>query len=205
MRTFLFLVISLLITSTPEAATTHNYQEARVHNTKIEQRFVDWHQRAQAHAQTLAHSKHRIIKDWRDQLHSLNFTDELQALRLLNRFINEDVRYVDDFTHFHQKDFWDDPETTLEEGGDCEDIALLKAASLHLLDWPEERMHLLVGYLLERGKPESHAVLLIETASGDQYVLRSIENRVVLPDRFNFRPIFAVDSQGVLIVKQHTK
>jgi predicted transglutaminase-like cysteine proteinase len=43
-------------------------------------------------------------------------------------------------------------ETVVTEGGDCEDIALVKAAALHRYDLPSDKMHLLVGLLTERGK-----------------------------------------------------
>lgn len=194
---FLIFFIPTALFSLPE----HNYRETRIHSQKIEDRFGDWHKRAQEHSKVLEISDHHKIRRWRDQMAGINLTNELAGVRHLNALINSDIEYVDDFTHFHKKDFWDDPETTLEEGGDCEDIALLKAASLHLLNWPENRMHLLVGYLMERGKKESHAVLLIETQNGDQHILRSITDQVVLPDQFNFLPIYAVDTEGTVIVK----
>ena len=124
-----------------------------------------------------------------------------EGLHKLNNLINGDVVYRDDYSHFHQKDFWADPVTTLEEGGDCEDIALLKAASLHRLKWPSKRMHLLFGYLMERGKHESHAVLLVETRDGSQYILRSITDQVIPPDEYNFIPIYAVDGEGEFIAR----
>jgi predicted transglutaminase-like cysteine proteinase len=90
----------------------------------------------------------------------------------------------------------------LQEGGDSEDIALLKAASLLRLDWPADHMQLLVGYLIEGGRRESHAVLLVMTRSGHQVVMRSTTNEVVPPDRFPFVPLFAVNGEGVFLVKK---
>ena len=132
---------------------------------------------------------------------SLDFNDEISSLKRLNRMINGDIIYVDDYHHFHKTDYWADPETTLTEGGDCEDIALVKAATLHRFDWPTDRMHLLVGILTERGKKESHAVLMVETSGGEQLVLRSLTDQVVHPSEFGFIPIYAVDRHGTLIVK----
>jgi predicted transglutaminase-like cysteine proteinase len=131
----------------------------------------------------------------------LDFTDEVKALEQLNRFINNDVTYIDDYHHFHKSDYWADPETTILEGGDCEDIALLKASVLQRFGWPAERKHLLVGLLTERGNQESHAVLLVETSTGDQLILRSITDEVVHPSDYEFIPIYAVDQHGTLIVK----
>ena len=67
--------------------------------------------------------------------------------------------------------------------------------------WPAERKHLLVGLVTERGKNESHAVLLVETSTGEQLILRSITDEVVHPSEYQFIPIYAVDQYGTLIVK----
>lgn len=177
------------------------YEEIRIHNAKIEARLSDWHLRARLHADHMETSDHPRIVHWREQLVTIDFTNELDGLKLLNRLINSDIRYIDDYHHFHKEDYWADPETAIVEGGDCEDIALVKAATLHRFGWPGDRMHLLIGYLTERGKKESHAVLLIETSADEQYILRSITDGVVKPPEFKFIPVYAVDEYGTLIVK----
>lgn len=179
------------------------YEEIRLHNAKVEARLSDWFVRTQVHADQMNTSSHPAVVRWRKQLANLDFTDEVSGLEQLNQMINDDIIYVDDYHHFHKSDYWADPETTITEGGDCEDIALVKAATLHRFDWPEDKMHLLIGYLTERGKKESHAVLLVETKGGEQLVLRSITNEVVRPSEFGFIPIYAVDRNGTLIIKSN--
>jgi predicted transglutaminase-like cysteine proteinase len=142
----------------------------------------------------------RIVA-WREQLVELDFQYEVNALEKLNEFVNADVDYVDDYHHFHKADYWAEPETVLTEGGDCEDIALVKAATLRRFNWPGDKVHLLVGFLTERGKKESHAVLLVETSEGEQLVMRSINDDVVPLSKFPFVPVYAVDRYGTLIVK----
>jgi len=67
--------------------------------------------------------------------------------------------------------------------------------------WHAQRMHLLVGFLVERGKKESHAVLLVETSNGDQLIMRSITDELVHPSEFGFIAVYAVDQNGTLVVK----
>ena len=197
-----FIAVATLLLAVPVLSSVPElYEEIRLHNAKIEARLADWSKRARLHADSMATSSNPRIARWREQLVSLDFNDEAAALKQLNRLINEDVTYVDDYHHYHKADYWAAPETTITEGGDCEDIALLKAATLKRFDWPDERMHLLVGFLIERGKKESHAVLLVETANGDQLILRSITDEVVHPSEFGFIPVYAVDHYGTLIVK----
>lgn len=199
----LILALAILITAMPLQAGyhLHDYTETRVHNQKIEERLAEWIHRARQHRAILLESDHPKIVQWREQISSIEFTDQITGLQRLNAVVNSDVIYVDDYSHYHLKDYWALPDQTLEEGGDCEDIALLKAASLFLVGWPEHKMHLLVGFLTERGTPESHAVLLVETDDGHQHILRSITDEVVTPDLFAFTPIYAVDKQGTLVVK----
>lgn len=195
---FLAWVLSInpLSASVPEL-----YEEIRIHNAKIESRLSNWSNRARLHADHMNISNNQKIITWREQLIDLDFHDEVAGLKKLNRLINGDINYSDDYHHFHKADYWADPETTITEGGDCEDIALVKAATLHRFDWPSDKMHLLVGFLTERGKKESHAVLLVETSNGEQLILRSITDDVVHPSDFGFTPIYAVDQSGTLIVK----
>lgn len=194
-----YLCISYLCLSS--ASATELYEEIRFHNKKIETRLTDWLQRAKLHADEITTSNHPKLVKWREQLAVLDFEDEVTALKQLNRFINEDITYIDDYHHFNKSDYWADPETALTEGGDCEDIALVKASVLQRFGWPAERNHLLVGLLTEGGRKESHAVLLVETSTGDQLILRSITDDVVHPSDYEFIPIYAVDQHGAMIVK----
>ena len=195
---FLFLALQgfPLSASVPEL-----YEEIRTHNLKLEKRLANWYERASLHADQMNTSNAPRIVAWREQLVGLNLKEETLALMKLNKFINDDVDYVDDYHHFHKADYWADPETALIEGGDCEDIALVKAATLGRFGWPGDKMHLLVGFLTERGEKESHAVLLVETSGGEQFIMRSITDDVVPPSEFQFVPIYAVDQYGTLIVK----
>ena len=201
--TLVFCLILLFLINPVSANVIELYEEIRIHNAKIEHRLADWNNRTMLHADSMNTSNNPKIVKWRKQLIELDFHDETAGLKKLNRLINEDITYVDDYHHFHKADYWADPETVLTEGGDCEDIALVKAATLHRFDWPSDKMHLLVGLLTERGKKESHAVLLVETSNGDQLILRSITNQVVHPSEFGFIPIYAVDQYGTLVVKSN--
>jgi predicted transglutaminase-like cysteine proteinase len=197
----IFCLILICLLKPLSASVPELYEEIRAHNKKIETRFAEWNKRARLHADSMNISNNPKIANWRKQLVDLDFHDELAGLKKLNKLINNDISYIDDYHHFHKADYWADPETAIIEGGDCEDIALVKAATLHRFDWPGDKMHLLVGFLIERGEKESHAVLLVETSNGDQLILRSITNQVVHPSEFGFIPIYAVDQYGTLIVK----
>ena len=205
MKRFLFIVLLLFLTGNlfqnAVASTSHDYLEIRIENDRIMATMKDWIKRSQKHRQLLELSDHATIASWRNQLQEVHLANELEGLQHLNTMINEDIVYRSDYSHYHKKDYWAEPDIVLEEGGDCEDIALLKAASLLRLNWPIDKMQLLVGYLIESGRKESHAVLLVITRQGHQVIMRSVKNEVVPPDQFPFLPIYAVNGEGVFIVK----
>ena len=143
------LLIGLFCDSPASWASFHDYLEIKAENAKIEENYRDWLERRRKHQRIIDTSSHSKISRWRTHLQAVHFGDERQGLQRLNTMVNEDVVYRDDYSHFHVRDYWSEPDIVLEEGGDCEDIALLKAASLLRLNWPAERMQLLVGYLTD--------------------------------------------------------
>lgn len=198
-----FAVLSLVISADfGWASIDHDYKEIRIENERIMATMRDWIRRTHQHKGHLENSTHKTIASWREQLQEIHFDNEYQGLLRLNAVINSDVIYRDDYSHYHRKDYWAEPDVVLEEGGDCEDIALLKAASLLRLKWPPGRMQLLVGYLVENGRRESHAVLMVITREGHQVIMRSTSDEVVKPDRFPFLPLFAVNGEGLFLVKK---
>ncbi|MGI9482945.1 MAG: transglutaminase-like cysteine peptidase [Hyphomicrobiales bacterium] len=123
---------------------------------------------------------------------------KLETIQYVNTTINASVRYASDYRHFHKTDFWATAETTLAEGGDCEDFALLKSTTLDWLGWPVFRKHLLIG-VLHREPPrldEAHAVLIIEFENDPtHWVMDSIGDTLIPLSEFKFTPLHAVDSQ----------
>ncbi len=142
----LVAVWHLFVDSKPSLAVVdHDYKEIRIENERIMATMRDWIRRTHLHSSHLENSPHKAIASWRHQLQEVSFDNEFNGLSRFNALINNNVVYRDDYAHYHQKDYWAEPDVVLEEGGDCEDIALLKAASLLRLKWPPERMQLLVG------------------------------------------------------------
>ena len=85
----------------------------------------------------------------------------------------------------------------LEEGGDCEDFAILKMESLKFLGWSEERLIVLVGVTDINRRKQSHAVLLAELEDGSQLLLDSLSDFIRPPhDDHHFFPVYGVSPRG---------
>ena len=97
----------------------------------------------------------------------------LKMVRKVNRNVNRSVRYIEDLRQYGRSEYWTLP---TRKGGDCEDIALLKKATLLERGVPPQA--LLVATVLDN-KRRNHAVLVLRTDAGD-YVLDSANNRVRL-------------------------
>jgi predicted transglutaminase-like cysteine proteinase len=206
---FALLIATLPITSA-HSRPQHDYRwpERHLHVPTIESRLSAWEKRMQEHHAILMNSFHPKILRWREQLRELKTTGPLQFDHLVtvNELVNADITYVDDYSHYRKNDYWAELDLALMEGGDCEDIALAKAVMLLALGLAPDHKHLLIGYLIEDGRNDAHAVLVVDVDphpdKQEHYVMRSITNDVLLLADYEFKPVYAVDSEGVLVFKQ---
>jgi predicted transglutaminase-like cysteine proteinase len=147
-------------------------------------------------------STHPKIVRWRKELDQLRGKSPVEQLEAVNRIINGDVTYRSDYQHWKREDKWGFPFATLDEGGDCEDFAMLKRVSLHYLGWPQDGIFLLMGYSTMNGKPETHAVLLVKSPDDRQFILDSMERHVVAPAAdHHFKPMMALDRDSIYMVR----
>ncbi|MCB2115500.1 MAG: transglutaminase-like cysteine peptidase [Rhodobacteraceae bacterium] len=99
---------------------------------------------------------------------------DASALRLaepVNRRINHQVRQIADRRQYGRDEVWALP---TRQGGDCEDIAMLK--KLRLIEAGIAPEHLLVATALDLNR-SAHAVLILRTSAGD-YVLDNLRDRI---------------------------
>ncbi len=130
---------------------------------KVEARLRQWSAVAQREAAELQTSDHLAIKRWRALLYGLPPGNTKEVAQQVNVAVNKAVRYVSDWDHGQKRDVWYGPAVTLQEGGDCEDYALLKAVTLHAHGWPTETMHLVAG-ILDNG--QAHMMLGVDFGGG---------------------------------------
>jgi predicted transglutaminase-like cysteine proteinase len=144
----------------------------------------------------LLNSREPHVAAWRESIIALRGRSAIEQLEGINAAANERVSYITDYEHWGVRERWGFPVEALEEGGDCEDIALLKMESLHLLGWPPERLFVLVGTSDLSGRTEGHAVLLVMLEDGSQLILDSVTPWIEPPgDDHHFFPLYAVNGE----------
>jgi predicted transglutaminase-like cysteine proteinase len=141
------------------------------------------------------------LAQWRNLAAKMPDLSAEDALRHINGFFNGWPSKQDADT-YGKEEHWATPEEfVLNNGGDCEDYALVKYMALRNFDVPAENMWMLLVY--DRGRGAYHAVLavyagerlfMLDNLSRPSYLL--IPEAVFLK---TFTPLVAVNEKGVLL------
>ena len=127
----------------------------------------------------------------------------VEFIGTVSNVVNAAATYVEDYRSGRGRDQWASPIEFLERGGDCEDFALTKAATLYSLGWPPDSTYLLVGELdRPPAKPIGHAVLIavLDDRQDSHLVLDNIADSVVSLQRYQgFRPIYGLDRKSAIM------
>ena len=85
----------------------------------------------------------RELADWRNALRPMVGLPLKEQAERVNAMMNAQP-YVEDIDNYHVSDYWADPLEFLAKGGDCEDYAIAKYASLRMLGVPDDHMRLAI-------------------------------------------------------------
>lgn len=161
-------------------------------------RLQDWLQRSVSGPESIQTSQHPRVRAWRDEIRSGGQADKRKLLAHVNRVTNKHVIYRTDYAINRHRDYWHTPHDTLTQGGDCEDIALLKAAELYYRGWPTENMYLLVGHTIYKSRRIAHAVLVVRL-EGEYLVLDNLQRDVLPYRQAQLEPAYALNAKEAMI------
>lgn len=202
----MFSIIDLTISkSYANDRYEHSYQETVYQSIpekfiKIKARFLTWRDESLSEIQRLRSTTHPKVVAWREAIRAIRPKDDVDLMQQINAITNNAVTYIDDYAHY-QKDYWAPPYETLTEGGDCEDLALLKVAALYMHKWPvKQKANILVGYIQSNGREIAHAVLEVDIG-GQRYVLRNFTNEVIKIDNLYdlMKPVYMVNMEHLVV------
>jgi predicted transglutaminase-like cysteine proteinase len=122
--------------------------------------------------------------------------DPRAKIEIINRSVNQAIRYVSDFEQHGVADFWSSPLQTLRAGmGDCEDYAIAKRSLLLAAGVAEADLKLLL--VRDLAVRQDHAVLAVRL-DGRWLVLDNRRSALLEGrDVQSFMPLFAIDDGGV--------
>lgn len=126
---------------------------------------------------------------------SLRGQTEASRVDAVNRYVNRQVRFVDDERQYGRADLWSTANATLKRGrGDCEDYAIAKIQMLRAAGLSDRDLYLVI--LKDLVRHSDHAVAVVRTGE-HMYVLDNGTDRLLDSDVVSdYRPILTFAANG---------
>jgi len=152
--------------------------------TTVMRRFED-----QMHTQSSAPR----VQVWKAAIQGLKGKSIADQIKGVDEYVNG-VRYIEDTRNYHKSDYWATPIEFFSKGGDCEDFAIAKYASLRALGFTTDQMR--IAIVQDKIKNIPHAILIVYTDEGN-FVLDNQEKRTKhVEDVARYKPIFSINSSN---------
>jgi predicted transglutaminase-like cysteine proteinase len=142
------------------------------------------------------------FEGWRKLLSSIGELGELDRLKRVNAFFNQQIAFGEDAVIWNQADYWATPLETLWRGaGDCEDYAIAKYFSLLYLGLAPEKLRLI--YVRARtgvsDAMQAHMVLAYyATSESEPLILDNLVGDIRPAGRRpDLVPVFSFNASGV--------
>lgn len=132
----------------------------------------------------------KIIKAWETGLQRYKDLPLKHMARKVNDLVNQKP-YIADSRNWGRSDYWATPVEFIKRGGDCEDFAIAKYASLKALGVPEERLRIAIVY--DKLKNIPHAILIVYTDNGSLMLDNQIKQISATNKVRRYRPIFSIN------------
>ncbi len=133
------------------------------------------------------------VQAWKSHLQGMKDLSASEQIDAVNKYINS-VRYVEDNVNYNKSDYWATPIEFLTRGGDCEDFAIAKYASLRALGFSTDQMR--IAIVQDKVKNVPHAILIVYEG-GKAHVLDNQDAHVRNADDINrYKPIFSLNSNN---------
>ncbi len=117
----------------------------------------------------------------------------LEQLKAVNAYVNANVVKKPD----GKNDVWAAPYQTLMQGGDCEDVALVKYWGLRRLGYARENLFLVMGMTLLTRPPQGHALLAVRLSDNVFQVLYNLVHTIEDATSLSyFEPAYALNEVG---------
>lgn len=131
------------------------------------------------------------VQTWKASIKRLQGKSARDQVAGVNDYINS-VSYIEDRNNYSKSDYWATPIEFFARGGDCEDFAIAKYASLRALGFKAEQMR--IAIVQDKIKNIPHAILIVYTDEGT-FVLDNQDKRTRTASDVNrYKPIFSINS-----------
>jgi predicted transglutaminase-like cysteine proteinase len=143
-----------------------------------------------------------LLVAWEDIIIQDSSQTDLEKLEQVNDFFNQ-MEFVDDITHWGEKDYWATPIEFLgTRGGDCEDFSIAKYFTLKAMGVEEEKLNL--TYVKALNYNVHHMVLTyFSMPDAEPLVLDNLVTEIKpASQRPDLIPIYSFNGTGLWLAKQ---
>lgn len=138
----------------------------------------------------VSHCASTALTVWRAKVAELRTLNPLERLFEVNRFVNSFPQRSDPDAH-ETEDYWASPLEFLDRGGDAEDFAIMKFASLRDADIDNEALRIMVVY--DALRQQRHAILAVTLEDGT-FILDTVTDAVQPVERVRYYvPYYSVN------------
>jgi predicted transglutaminase-like cysteine proteinase len=128
---------------------------------------------------------------WKAALQQLKSKGAREQIEGVNDYVNQ-VRYVEDQDNYGKSDYWATPVEFFSRGGDCEDFAIAKYASLRALGFSADQLRIAIVQDTWRNLP--HAILIVYSNDGTFVLDNQDKNTETAQNVTRYAPIFSINS-----------
>ena len=131
-----------------------------------------------------------VLQKWKADLEQIRGLPLETMVARVNAMANK-VPYINDSRNWGKSDYWETPVEFFTRGGDCEDFAIAKYASLRALGVPDSRMRVAIVKDVQKGIP--HAILIVYTDKGPMILDNQIKTVTASNNISHYKPIFSIN------------
>jgi len=144
-------------------------------------------------------STENIFGDWKNLIEQTKKSNELNALKQVNDFFNQQIKFATDIQIWKKNDYWASPMQTLAmRRGDCEDFAIAKYFTLITANVPEQKLRLMYAQaIINEQLQQAHMVLAYyPTSDAEPLILDNLNTEIMLASaRKDLKPIYSLKRQ----------
>ena len=144
-------------------------------------------------------SPENIFGDWKNLIEQTKRSNELNALKQVNDFFNQQIKFATDVQVWKKNDYWASPMQTLAmRRGDCEDFAIAKYFTLITANVPEQKLRLMYAQaIINEQLQQAHMVLAYyPTSDAEPLILDNLNTEIMLASaRKDLKPIYSLKRQ----------
>lgn len=187
------LILTILLLIAPNSAAASDDVLAKEGNSDVPVVTLrQWQRVVEDYAFQSSFEPSKKIYAWKRFMSSVESEEPLGQLLKVNLWFNG-FPYKQDNWVYGEDDYWATPSEFLENGGDCEDFAIIKYITLRLLGFPAESMKIAMVYDVFSGTDHS---FLIVNYEGEDFVLDNRENMTVADHYVDrYKPHYAFNEQ----------